>query len=149
MRFASSNRLFSAAFMAALMLGSTAFGDTMISNWSIQNDGTRDTVELQWSENGKVEVNEYATARQLVAVPPGAMIRSGIPTKLAESNSPLLNRARLQEVTLPSGEPAVQLTIQLNEWTTFNTETKDDKFVLRLDVQQNLQKGISGSTGKG
>src|SRR5690606_23889549 len=47
--------------------------------------------------------------------------------------SPMLDRVRLQEVTLPHGETGVQLTVQFANWADIKTEAHDDRFVVSYD----------------
>lgn len=136
MRLASSKRLSSLGLLLALSSAS-AFAAPTISRWSVQSDGTRERVEVRWSEVAPVEISEFAQARQVVVVMPGATLANGTPTRLAD-NSALVRRARLQEVTLPDGRQGVQLTLSLNEWTTVTSTSTDTGLSLEMPLPVSL-----------
>lgn len=133
MRLASSNRLSGAALLAASLLAGSSYAATVFTDWSVSSDGSRETIELRWSESSPVQLEEFAQARQAVAVFPGASLKHGVPTRL-RTDSPMLDRVRLQEVTLPHGESAVQLTVQFSNWSEIKSETHADRFVISYEL---------------
>ncbi len=138
MRLASSHRLSQIATLAALC-ASSSFAVPTISDWKFASEGTRETIELRWTESIPVELNQFAQAKQVTAVLPGALLREGTPTRLLTSGSRVLDRARLQEVVLPNGQKGVQLMLQLSSWTEVETSSSPTGLVISLHVPAELR----------
>jgi type IV pilus secretin PilQ/predicted competence protein len=136
MRSASSS-LMASLTLLAFTAGVSVAAPT-ISQWSLQNDGLQETVQIHWSENAQVELNEFVQARQVVAILPGATIDMGIPSSLSTVSSPLIERARLQNVTFPSGEKGVQVTLRLREWTKVEATTTGEMLSLVLTIPRSV-----------
>lgn len=133
MRSASSLKFASLTLLASMLVPG-AFALPTITDWSVVNDGKAEKVEIHWSESAPVEISQFAQARQVIAVIPGAAVQQGTPLRLNTSRSHLLDRARLQEVTLPDGQKGVQITLELNEWTQLTEKATPDGYVLSLDM---------------
>jgi type II secretory pathway component GspD/PulD (secretin) len=138
MRSASSNKVISLGLLVSLMTAS-AWAAPTISGWSLDPQGTQEKVLLRWNEAGMIEVNQFAQAKQVVLVIPDATIAEGVQRKLALSGSRLVDKARLQEVTRPDGTKAVQVTLDLTQWTTVKSEPSADGVLVTLDVPALLQ----------
>ncbi len=127
------------------LVPAVALAGPAITGWDFETGGTSERIELRWSERGSVDMNHFAKARQVVAVLPDAELTPDLETRLNVSGSRLLERARLQEVTLPNGAKGVQLTLQLSQWTDVSSALENDALTLTLDLPDNLRQG-DGST---
>lgn len=147
MRSASSTAKLSFGFAVMLLATSISAAPT-ISDWSVKADGSSQKVQLQWSETGSIEMNEFAQARQVTAVLPGASLKQGTATRLDTGRDGVIERARLQEVTLPDGSKGVQLTIDLREWTEMEKLSTDQGLTLSFSVPDKM-KAQPVATGDG
>lgn len=151
MRSASSHKL-SGLGLAMSLLVSSALAAPQISAWSLDTQGSPEKLLLRWNETGQVEINRFEQAKQVVAVVPGARLAEGVGRRLDASSSRVLDHARLQEVTLPSGEKAVQLTLDLRLWASVDVTPTADGLLLTLaapaDSQLPVQQ-MSLESGRG
>ncbi len=132
MRSAHSTALYS-GLLGVLLAGSAAAAP-VITNWDVVTDGAKETINLSWSEEGSVEVHRFQAARQITMIMPEATMGSGDLTTLNVGNSRLLDRARLQEVTLPNGSRGVQLTVDLFGWSNPEIVPSTSGVALEFDV---------------
>ncbi len=122
------------------LVPAAAFAGPAITGWGIETGDTSERIELRWSERGSVDMNHFAKARQVVAVLPEASIGPETQTRLDVSGSRLIERARLQEVTLPDGSDGVQITLQLSYWTTVSNTAEDGTLAFTLTVPEQFRQ---------
>ncbi len=146
MRSASSLKMTAFGAAAALLAASSAFAAPVVSGWTFERDQNSERISIRWDETAPVEMNQFAQARQVVAVLPGATLEPGTRTRLAAKDSALIDQARLQEVTLPDGRQGVQLTLILSRWADPSTESRGDQFVVSFDAPAQAPSALPASS---
>ncbi len=139
MLLVSSKKSTSLALAASLLTGAALAGPT-ISDWSIKTEGANEIIEMDWDEPGKVELNQFQSARQVVVVFPEAELSDSISRHVNSAMSELVKKAKLQDVTLPNGNHGVQLTLTLDQWTTMKTDRSPDSFRVFLNLPERYQE---------
>jgi len=115
-----------------LLLSTAAWASTSVTSWSLEEADGRETIRLKWDEPCQVEMSEFPAARQVVV-----RLLDASATDAGEApdfaNSGVVEKARLQTVSMPDGKQGVQLTLGFSEWTRPTLHAAPGGLTISLD----------------
>ncbi|MCC5875254.1 MAG: secretin and TonB N-terminal domain-containing protein, partial [Candidatus Sumerlaeia bacterium] len=123
-----------------MLASSSALAGPTVGGWQHDTDGRSEQVTLRWSEAGSYDLTRFPQARQIVAVLPHAKLDDAAPRQLRGVDSRVLNRARIQEVTLANGVKGLQLTLNLAHWVEVESVSTEEGLVISYQVPEGLSK---------
>ncbi len=100
---------------ALVLMAATALAAPTIRSVSVAQDERGDRLFLNWNEATAVQMDRFPETRQVVLTLPAAVLASQDVRRFELPASSAIEKAKLQEVTLASGQSAVQLTLTLRE----------------------------------
>lgn len=98
---------------ACVLMAASALAAPTIRSVTVAQDDLGERLFLNWNEATAVQIDRFPEARQVVLTLPGAAVASADVRRFDLPANSGIEKARLQEVTLASGQSAVQLTLTL------------------------------------
>lgn len=98
---------------ACVLMAASALAAPTIRSVTVAQDDRGERLFLNWNEATAVQIDRFPEARQVVLTLPGATVASADVRRFDLPANSGIEKARLQEVTLASGQSAVQLTLTL------------------------------------
>jgi len=105
------------ALALAAIAGSAAYAHGLhVSGLNVETVEGAEVIQVDWSAPGAVEIMKFPAADQVIIKISDAHLVDGVVNTLNSQDHPVLKNAKLQEVSLPNGQPAVQIRMNLKTW---------------------------------